>query len=229
MLRLAVAASLVLTVAGAASAAREPAVQQLVALDRRVAARAAPDAQARRVAVIAARTPLTGSRTTLPVIGFALGPGGGQWLHVRLPTRPNGGTGWIPASAGEQLTTVWSIVVHRAARRADVYRAGRLEARFPVVVGKPSTPTPLGSFFVVEEVPLAAGVTEGPWALPISGYSNVLQTYSGGPGEVGLHGTVGLDDPLGSASSHGCIRLAPAAISWIAARVGPGTPVAVRR
>jgi lipoprotein-anchoring transpeptidase ErfK/SrfK len=226
-----IGAVLALLVPGSAVAASRPpaAVQQLVALDARVIARAAPDAQARAVAVVAAKTPLTGVQMTLPVLAATIGPKGGGWLRVRLPTRPNGGTGWIPASAGEQFTTGWAVVVDRGARRADVYRAGRLQARFPIVVGKPATPTPLGSFFVVEKLQLARGVTEGPWALPISGYSNVLQTYAGGRGEVGLHGTVGLDDPLGSASSHGCIRFAPRAISWIAGRIDPGTPVIVRR
>jgi lipoprotein-anchoring transpeptidase ErfK/SrfK len=226
---LAGAAALVLLTADAAGSATSPRLQQLVELDTRVAARAAPDPGAREVALVPARAPLTRTRVVLPVLGSATGPGGGTWLHVRLPTRPNGGTGWIPASAGVQRATEWRVVVHRAARRADVFQAGRRRASFPVVVGRPSTPTPLGSFFVVEKVRLAAGVAEGPWAIPISGYSDVLQTYAGGRGEVGLHGTVGLRDPLGSASSHGCIRFAPRAIDWLAARVEAGTPVVVTR
>jgi hypothetical protein len=224
-----VVAVVVLLVTGGAASGQPSALQQLVVLDARVAARVAPDAHAAKVALVAARAPLTSTPTALPVVGSAQGPSGGNWLHVRLPTRPNGSTGWIPASAGRLRTTGWRIVVHRAARRADVFFATRRRASFPVVVGKPATPTPLGSFFVVEKVRLAPGVTEGPWALPISAYSNVLQTYAGGRGEVGLHGTVGLDEPLGSASSHGCIRFAPRAIGWIAARIDPGTPVVVTR
>jgi len=219
----------VLLATGAAAAARPPALQQVLVLRGRVAARAAPDARAREVALVAARAPLTSTAMVLPVVDSASGPNGGSWLRVRLPTRPNGGTGWVPASAGLLRTTAWRIVVHRGARRADVFFEAKRRVSFRVVVGKPSTPTPLGSFFVVEKVRLAPGVTEGPWALPISAYSNVLQTYAGGRGEVGLHGTVGLDEPLGSASSHGCIRFAPGAISWIAARVAPGTPVIVTR
>jgi lipoprotein-anchoring transpeptidase ErfK/SrfK len=38
---------------------------------------------------------------------------------------------------------------------------------------------------------------------------------------------VSLSDPLGSASSHGCVRLANRAIAWIAERVPPGTPVLI--
>jgi lipoprotein-anchoring transpeptidase ErfK/SrfK len=32
---------------------------------------------------------------------------------------------------------------------------------------------------------------------------------------------------LGAAESHGCIRLATAGIDWLAARIGPGTPVGI--
>jgi lipoprotein-anchoring transpeptidase ErfK/SrfK len=229
LVRVLVVAVLVSLVTVAGAEAQPPDLQQVIVLHGRIAARAAPGAHAPRVALVAARTPLTSTPTALPVVGAAQGPGGGNWLRVRLPTRPNGSIGWIPASAGLLRTTQWRIVVHRAARRADVFFGTERRASFSVVVGKPSTPTPLGSFFVVEKVRLAPGVTEGPWALPISAYSNVLQTYAGGRGEVGLHGTVGLDEPLGSASSHGCIRFAPRAIDWIAARVDAGTPVVVTR
>jgi lipoprotein-anchoring transpeptidase ErfK/SrfK len=33
--------------------------------------------------------------------------------------------------------------------------------------------------------------------------------------------------PLGTFASHGCIRFAPAAISWIAGHVDEGTPVII--
>jgi lipoprotein-anchoring transpeptidase ErfK/SrfK len=48
---------------------------------------------------------------------------------------------------------------------------------------------------------------------------------------VAIHGRSGalLADPLGTAASHGCIRLDNAAISWIAGRAVEGTPVVVRR
>ena len=80
---------------------------------------------------------------------------------------------------------------------------------------------------MVEKLHLAPGVTEGPWALATSAYSYVLQEFAGGPGQVALHGVVGMSDPLGTFSSHGCIRFANAAITWIAEHVDDGTPVVV--
>jgi lipoprotein-anchoring transpeptidase ErfK/SrfK len=48
---------------------------------------------------------------------------------------------------------------------------------------------------------------------------------------VAIHGRGGasLRDPLGSARSHGCIRIPNRAVEWLARRVVPGTPVDVVR
>jgi lipoprotein-anchoring transpeptidase ErfK/SrfK len=61
--------------------------------------------------------------------------------------------------------------------------------------------------------------------------SNVLENYGGGPGRVGIHGRAGasLLDPLGSARSHGCIRIDNHHVAWLAAHIPAGTPVRIRR
>jgi len=204
-------------------------VQSLVILDRPVVARAAPAPHAPVVGAVSVRTPLTGAQTVLPVVAKASGPDGGSWLKVRLPMRPNGSTGWVPAYVGAPDTTTWRIVVRRDERRAVVFDNGRVRARFAVVVGKPATPTPLGMFFVVEKVHLGATEQGAPWALATSAYSDVLQEFDGGPGQVALHGTTGLTGRLGTFASHGCIRFAPSAITWIAEHVDGGTPIVVSR
>ena len=79
--------------------------------------------------------------------------------------------------------------------------------RFSAVVGNPSTPTPRGRFFIEEALALAPGAHGGPYALATSARSNVLQEFEGGPGQIALHGTDGLSGALGTAVSHGCIRL----------------------
>ena len=202
-------------------------VTTLLTLDRPVAALAAPRAGARVVGEVPVQTHFTGAPMTLPVVETG-GPGG-RWLRVRLPMRPNGATGWVPADAGSTGSTRWAIVIRREERRADVLEGGKVQASFPVVVGTPSTPTPLGAFFLVEKLRLAPGVVMGPWALATSAYSYVLSEFDGGDGQVALHGTVGMSAPLGTFSSHGCVRFAPAAISWIADHVDLGAPVTVSR
>jgi lipoprotein-anchoring transpeptidase ErfK/SrfK len=128
----------------------------------------------------------------------------------------------------------WRIEVRRARREVRVLRDGRVVRRFRVVVGAPRTPTPRGVFAI-------AGATRGrphdfygAWVVSLTAHSDVLQRYDGGDGRVALHGRGGasLLDPLGSARSHGCVRLDNAAIGWLVRTIGSarlaGTPVDVR-
>jgi lipoprotein-anchoring transpeptidase ErfK/SrfK len=148
---------------------------------------------------------------------------------VRLPRRPNGATGWIASDGTIAGETPWRIVVDRSRRLAAVYLRGRRVRRFGVVVGKRSTPTPLGRFFVAERVRQPRGSALGPWVLATSAYSSVLQEFDGGPGQIGLHGRTGLPGALGTAASHGCVRFADRAIAWLGHRARPGTPIRIRR
>ena len=75
------------------------------------------------------------------------------------------------------------------------------------MIGKPSTPTPRGAFFIEEALALSSYETGGPFALATSARSNVFQEFEGGPGQIGIHGTDNLSGAPGSAASHGCIRL----------------------
>jgi lipoprotein-anchoring transpeptidase ErfK/SrfK len=200
--------------------------QEVLQLERMVVAHAGPSATARPVARVAATTPLTSAPSVLPVIGRRRGGDGAEWLRVRLPIRPNGTTGWVRANAGNILTTPWQIIIRRSARRAEVLEAGTRRATFPVIVGRRSTPTPLGTFFVVETLHVGRHV-EGPWALATSAYSDVLHEFAGGNGQVALHGRVGLPEPLGTFASHGCVRFGNAAITWIARHVGPGARIVI--
>jgi lipoprotein-anchoring transpeptidase ErfK/SrfK len=211
---------------GAASAA--PAVapsQTLVTLLAPHTAHAAPRANAASLRSIASRRPITGVRTVLPVLGHATG----GWLRVRLPGRPNGGTGWIRSRATLAAATPWHLVVNTAERRVLVYRKGRVVTTFLAVVGKPSTPTPAGTFFVEEAVRLSPEDVGAPFALALSARSDVLQEFAGGPGQIALHGLANIGGVLGTAVSHGCVRLTADAMRWLVARIGAGVPVTITR
>jgi lipoprotein-anchoring transpeptidase ErfK/SrfK len=125
--------------------------------------------------------------------------------------------------------TPWRIVVDLSARRVSAYRDGSLVRGFQAVVGKASTPTPTGEFFVEEVLTMAPAEPGGPFALALSARSNALQEFEGGPGQIAIHGRENLGGTLGTAASHGCIRLATASIDWLAARIGPGTPVTIEQ
>ncbi len=215
------------TATAAGIPARVQPTQELAVLLTAHGVHQAPEARSPQLSLVAAGRPITGEQTTLPVIGHSTAPGGVLWLDVMLPGRPDGSTGWIAQQGTRKLVTSWRILVDLAARRVMVYRHGRTVRTFQAVVGKPSTPTPTGQFFVEETVQMEPGQADGPFALALSARSNVLQEFEGGPGQIGIHGRNGLGGTLGAAESHGCIRLATASIDWLAARIGPGTPVKI--
>jgi lipoprotein-anchoring transpeptidase ErfK/SrfK len=208
-----------------AIASRVPVGQALVVLLHDQVARTAPSMNARPVAPVASRRPLTGVRTVLPVLGHATGKAGRAWVDVRLPGRPNGSSGWITTAGTVPSWTQWRLSVNLSARLVTVYDRGRVADRFPAVVGAPSTPTPQGQFFIEEGLSLSAQAAGAPYALATSARSDVLQEFDGGPGQIALHGMGNLAGALGTASSHGCIRLATPAITWLAMHIGAGVPL----
>lgn len=221
----ALVASLATGAASALASGPRVAARQLLASPRAAhEIYAAPAGSSRRLGVVPVFTPITEERTTLPVLKRR-----GPWLEVRLPGRPNGHTGWIRARATVESFTAWHVVVSLGRMSVVVYRAGRAIRTFPAVVGKPSTPTPVGEFFVEESVALPAYDPGAPFAFALSARSNVLQEFDGGPGQIALHGIANIGGVPGTAVSHGCVRLPASAIRWLAARIGPGVPVTIRR
>ena len=211
---------------GAASEAL--AAQEVARLSESTYAHAEPDARARAVKQVDEVTRYTGSETVLPVIEHAIRDGR-EWLHVRLPGRPNGHTGWIPA-AGVRLGTIeHHIVVDLSARRLTLLQGGSPVRSFRVVVGARRTPTPVGEFFVVERLRLHDGWARRGWALAISAYSEVFRRFGGGDGQAAIHAKGRLKAPLGSAASNGCIRMADRHAAYLARAVPDGTPVTVER
>jgi lipoprotein-anchoring transpeptidase ErfK/SrfK len=183
--------------------------------------------RAPRGRTVQASRPVTGGRTVLPVTGRATTKDGDHWLQVMIPGRPNGAKGWIEQAGTVLTTTSWHVVVRTSSRRVLVYREGRLVRSFAAIVGKPSTPTPHGQFFVEESVQMLPGSAGGPFALALSARSNVLQEFEGGPGQIAIHGMENLGGTLGTASSHGCVRLDNQSIRWLAANIAPGVPVTI--
>jgi hypothetical protein len=220
--------------AQAARVARQPMApyQDLVALLTTHVARGRPALGSRRVASVSATRPITGQRTVLPILGQSIDSARQLWLRVRLPGRALGRatpprTGWIQATYTQRSTTPWHIVVDLGSRQVIIYRDGRRLRTFRAIVGKPSTPTPQGLYFVEENVRLSSNAPGAPFALALSARSHVYTQFDGGPGQIAIHGVAHLGGQLGTAASHGCIRLANNAITWLAKRVGAGVPVTI--
>jgi len=179
------------------------------------------------IRAVSALRPITRRRTVLPVVARASTPDGVRWLRVALPGRPNGSSGWIRQSGTTPTTTGWRVVIRTAGRRVLVLHDGRVVRSFRAVVGRPSTPTPSGRFFVEETVRLPRGSAGAPFALALSARSNALRRFEGGPGQIAIHGVANLSGALGTASSHGCIRLDAASVTWVATHVPAGATVTI--
>jgi lipoprotein-anchoring transpeptidase ErfK/SrfK len=151
------------------------------------------------------------------------------WNKVYLPMRPNGSTGWVKARSVRLALDPYRVVVSLGKHRVTVYKRNRLFMSVRAGVGRSVLPTPSGTYFIVSllKQPNPHGAY-GPYAFGLSAYSNVLQSFGGGPGQIGLHGT---DNPsgLGTNVSHGCIRISNAAIGRLARTLPLGTRVVIQR
>jgi lipoprotein-anchoring transpeptidase ErfK/SrfK len=151
----------------------------------------------------------------------------GGWVQTYLPNRPNGSLGWVRRGGVRLLRDPWAVTVGLRSHRLVLRRADQVIRTFPIAVGKPSTPTPTGRFFLTEllKQPDPSGAY-GPYAFGTSAYSDVLLHFGTGNGQIGIHGT---DQPwvIGTSASHGCIRLYNRDIVWLAQRLPLGTPVRI--
>jgi lipoprotein-anchoring transpeptidase ErfK/SrfK len=162
----------------------------------------------------------------LAVIG-AEGSGVGAWLRVELPIRPNGSTGWIPASAATLTKTYYRVDVSLAARSLTVSYAGRPVLTTPVAVGSPRTPTPPDRTYLWELLrPEDPSGPYGPYIFGLAEYSDAYSVFNGGDAQIGIHGQ---DEPwsIGLAASNGCVRLPNATITRLAGMLPLGTPVTI--
>ena len=188
----------------------------------------------RALAPLSDQRPLTLAATTMPIIGQKTDAGGRQWLRVLLPGRemhrkkpPR--TGWITADYTKVALTPWRVVLSIATRSVHVYKAGRRVKTFKVVVGKPSTPTPRGEFFIEEGLRLPRKHVGYPYALATSARSPVFKEFMGGPGQIAFHGIVNIPgSKMGTATSNGCIRMTTPALMWMAGHIKTGAPLTIR-
>jgi lipoprotein-anchoring transpeptidase ErfK/SrfK len=152
---------------------------------------------------------------------------GGGWLQVFLPTKPNGSTGWIPASEVKIQGDPYRLVVTQSTHQLNVYNFSNLERSYPVAVGAPDTPTPLGTYYITELLKTTNPGVYGDYAYGLSGHSPTLTDFDGYDAEIGLHGT-GDPSSIGQSVSHGCVRLNNADVDALVPVLPLGTPVEIQ-
>ncbi|MEM7553283.1 MAG: L,D-transpeptidase [Cyanobacteria bacterium P01_A01_bin.84] len=125
------------------------------------------------------------------------------------------------------------VVVDLSDRRVYVYNADRAIASYPTGIGKQGWETPVGSFNVIQKIPNPS------WRHPITGKvfpagvdsplgKRWVGFWSDGRNYIGFHGTPDYDK-VGSAVSHGCLRMRNDDVMMLYQQVSMGTPVEVRQ
>jgi lipoprotein-anchoring transpeptidase ErfK/SrfK len=149
------------------------------------------------------------------------------WTQVRLPARPNGSVGWVKTRSLRLAVDSYRVTVALRRSQIVVWKLNRPILRARAAVGRSALPTPTGTFFIAELLRQSnPRGSYGPYAFGLSAYSNVLYSFGGGPGQIGIHGT---NEPslLGTGASHGCIRVANSVIARLARLLPLGTPVVI--
>src|SRR5438132_1040938 len=161
----------------------------------------------------------------LPRTLLTVAPEGDRW-KVLLPVRPNDAVGWVSASEVFVDEVNYWIRVQTATHMMTVGNGAQILDQEPVAVGTGGTPTPLGTFYLTELIKPIGQPYYGPFAYTLSAHSNVLRSFMGGDGTVGLHGT-NAPGSIGRAASHGCIRVSNDTITTLAATLPLGSTVFV--
>jgi hypothetical protein len=200
-----------------------------VTVKRYLMGRVKPSIRARGAAHLWTNTGFSNRRAVYPVLRHQVLDDGSEWVQVRALRNRTQVKVWIPRWATRRVWIAYKIKIDISSRLATVYKNGKVNRRFRVVVGAPSTPTPTGTWYVVDRMHLHTSWSQGRWALATSAFSRVLKRFDGGLGQVALHARGLLRDPVGTAASHGCVRFNNGDISWIAGHVPNGTQILIQR
>lgn len=109
----------------------------------------------------------------------------------------------------------YSILINTSSRTLKLYRSGKLVKTYTVAVGKPSSPTPKGTFKIINRAVNPGGPFGARWLGLSAPY-----------GDYGIHGT---NNPssIGKAVSNGCIRMHNKDVIELARLVPIGTTVKI--
>ncbi len=159
---------------------------------------------------------LAGLRPQAP-LGCALGAVQSPWALLQFVAGGQAVAGSPPGPPGPNPLAGKHVqlVIDAGARRLYVFADGALFASWPVAVGTPATPTPIGHWHIK---------TKAVWG---GAFGARWMQLSIPWGTYGIHGT---NNPgsIGSRASHGCIRMFNRNVVELYRLVPVGTPVDIR-
>jgi lipoprotein-anchoring transpeptidase ErfK/SrfK len=179
------------------------------------------DAPGGRARAILAPT-IAGVPLTMPIVDRRSG-----WVAVLLPSA-NRTVAWVPPGPWTSVPLRDQLVVVRRTHRLTWFRDGAPVRTWPVTLGVPETPTPLGRTFVLGRSTLAGHVYAGTDVFALGAVPDDPDAVPAGlaGAHIGLH-TWYHDGDLGRNTTNGCIRLTRSGQRQLLAELVPGTAVVV--
>jgi hypothetical protein len=156
----------------------------------------------------------------------------GDWLEVEVAARPNSQHGWVRASDVEVSESAFRMELTLSDFTLRVFQGDELFVETTVVIGRDTSPTPVGRFFLGEVLSAQqAGVggpngAYGPFILATSAYSETLDLFDGGLPVIAFHGT-NQPDLIGTKASNGCVRMPNEVVTQLAENLPAGTVITV--
>jgi lipoprotein-anchoring transpeptidase ErfK/SrfK len=140
-----------------------------------------------------------------------------------------------PRTTKNKLQNQIAIVVSKKAKTARLYKGTKLIKTYDVAIGQDAYPTPAGLFAIQnKQINPVWSVPNSAWAGSMAG-----QVVAGGSPEnplvarwlgitdgVGFHGTRE-ENSVGTAASHGCLRMRPTDVIDLYPRVPVGAPILI--
>lgn len=120
------------------------------------------------------------------------------------------------------------LIINLPSRTIGYYVDEQLVKEYPVAIGSPDTPTPLGEYSIVnKEIDPYWYPPENPGFYIVSGPSNPLgYRWMGFGGNYGIHGT-NAPWSIGSVVSNGCVRMYEEDVEELFPLIDYGTPVRI--
>ncbi len=146
-----------------------------------------------------------------------------------LPTTPKPA---VTVSTSEPpLVNVVTLLIKLKEKKVYVYKGDKLLTKYPVAIGKKGWETPTGEWQVMEKIKNPAWTSFKTGEVFAPGTKNPLGArwigfWTDGQDVIGFHGTANIKS-IGTAASHGCVRMRNRDVKALFPLVKVGTTVTV--
>jgi L,D-transpeptidase ErfK/SrfK len=132
-----------------------------------------------------------------------------------------------PVAAAAQQSESPKVVINLPSRTLQLYYGNTVSKEYSVAIGKPSTPTPLGNFYIIDKERNPTWIPPGRDYVVVSGPDNPLgYRWMEFLPLYGIHGT-NAPWTIGMAVSNGCVRMLEEEAEELFELVIHGTPITI--